>query len=269
MGMKLGFIGNNGLAGVESDAKFSAEHGFAALEYNYWGDFKDLEVETVRRMREILDAHGIGVSALGLWGWNHLAQDATERATAHEMLNRAIGFAETLGASVFVTGGGDIPDASLERKVEEFGKIFPPFLDRIEKSGMKVSMYAVHGNSFFDSIEAYERVWEKFPQVGVKYDPANWLNHGDDYLAMLRHHGDKISHFHIKEHVYHEGNLVSQPAAGMGDIHWGKVMAFLYEHGYDGYLSIEPHGPIWARGEMRQTMLLLTKQYISQFLLQE
>jgi len=265
--MKIGFIGDNGLADVEADAKFSKEHGFAALEYNYWGNFKDLSQETVQQMREILDKHGIGVSTLGIWGWNHLAQDASERNTAHEMLNRAIKFAKILGAYALVTGGGDIPGATIEKKVEEFSKIFPPFLDQIEKAGMKTAMYAVHGNSFFDSIEAYERVWEKFPNVGVKYDPANWQHHGDDYLAMLRLHGDKIFHFHIKEHIYHDGKLVSQPAAGMGDIHWGKVMAFLYEHGYDGYLSIEPHGSIWSRGEMRRKMLLLTKKYMSQFML--
>ena len=267
MSMEIGFIGNNSLADVESDAKFSAENGFAALEYNYWGNFKDLTLETVQKMRGILDKHGIEVSSLGIWGWNHLSHDAAERELAHEMFNRAIEFAQTLKAHVFVTGGGDIPDAPLESKVEEFAKVFPPFLDRIEKAGMKVAMYAVHGNSFFDSIEAYEQMWEKFPQVGVKYDPANWCHHGDDYLAMMRLHGDKITHFHIKEHVYHDGSLVSQPPAGMGDIHWGKVMAFLYEHGYDGYLSIEPHGPIWSRGEMRHKMLLLTKKYMDQFLL--
>jgi len=265
--MELGFIGNNDLAGMESDAKFAEENGFAALEYNYWGNFKDLTLEKVQQMREILDAHGVGVSSLGLWGWNHLARDAAEREEAHEMLNRSINFAQTLGAHVLVTGGGDIPNVSLEGKVEEFGKVFPPFLDRIKKAGMKAAMYAVHGNSFFNSIEAYERMWERFPQVGVKYDPANWFHHGEDYLAIVQSHGDKISHVHIKEHIYHNGNLVSQPAAGMGDIHWGKVMAFLYEHGYDGFLSIEPHGPIWSKGEMRRTMLLLTKQYISQFLL--
>ncbi|MGQ9610693.1 MAG: sugar phosphate isomerase/epimerase family protein [bacterium] len=265
--MKLGFIGDNALTDVESDAKFSREHGFLALEYNYWGNFKDLTLETVQKMKDILDKYWIGVSSLGLWGWNHLSLDKAERETAHEMLNRAIDFAKILGAHVLVTGGGDIPSASLENKVEEFAKVFPPFIERVEKAGMKLAMYAVHGNSFFNSIEAYERVWEKFPQVGIKYDPANWHHHGDDYLAVARLHGDKVFHVHIKEHVYHDGKLVSQPAAGMGDIHWGKVMAFLYEHGYDGYLSIEPHGPTWSRGEMRHKMLLLTKKYISQFMI--
>jgi len=267
MSMEMGFIGNNALADVEADAKFAEENGFAALEYNYWGNFKELTLETVQKMRGILDSHGVGVCSLGLWGWNHLSSDDAERTEAHEMLNRAICFAEILGAHVFVTGGGDIPDAPVDKKIEEFGKTFPPFLDQIEKAGMKVAMYAVHGNSFFDSIECYEKLWEEFPNVGVKYDPANWMHHGDDYLAMIRLHGDKITHFHIKEHVYHDGELISQPAAGMGDIHWGKVMAFLYEHEYDGYLSIEAHGPIWSRGEMRDKMLLLTKKYMSQFLL--
>ena len=63
-----------------------------------------------------------------------------------------------------------------------------------------------------------------------------------------------------------DAGLASQPAAGMGDIAWGKVMAFLYEHGYDGYLSIEPHGPKWSRPPLRETMLLLTQRHIGQFL---
>jgi len=267
MAMKIGFIGDNGLEDVEADAKFAAEHGFEGLEYNYLGTFSDLTRETVSKMREILDKHGVGASSLGLWGWNHLSPDAAERKEAHEMLDRAIDFAAALGAQVLVTGGGDIPGAPLDEKVQQFAEVFPPFLERIEKAGMKAAMYAVHGNSFFDSVEAYERVWEKLPTVGIKFDPANWRHHGDDYLAILRKHGDKMHHVHIKEHVYHDGELASQPAAGMGDIHWGKVMAFLYEHGYDGYLSIEPHGPIWSRGQMRHTMLLLTQRYISQFLL--
>jgi sugar phosphate isomerase/epimerase len=92
------------------------------------------------------------------------------------------------------------------------------------------------------------------------------MHHGDKYLPILRDYGDRVFHVHIKEHLYMDGELVSQPAAGMGDIQWGKVMAFLYEHNYDGYLSIEPHGPIWSRPPMRKTMLLLTQRYMDQFL---
>ena len=267
MAMKMGFIGGKKLEELERAAMFAAANGFEGLEFDYWKDFAELNDENVRQRREILDRHGVGVSGMGLWGFNHLSPDKAERAQAHDMLGRAIEFGKVLGAAAIITGGGDIPDAPLGKKVEEFCEVFPPFLEKIEAAGMKAAFYAVHGASFFDSIEAYEAVWEKLPQVGIKYDPANWAQHGDDYLLVVRTHGDKIAHVHIKEHMYRGGELISQPPAGMGDIAWGKVMAFLYEHGYDGYLSIEPHGPIWSKGEMRDRMCLLTRKYISQFLL--
>jgi sugar phosphate isomerase/epimerase len=204
---------------------------------------------------------------LGIWGWNHLSRDAAERARAHEMLDRAIGYAETLGAVTFVTGGGMIPGASIAEHIAEFAKVFPPFLERVWNAGMKMAFYAVHGQSFFESIEAYEAAWEHFPEIGIKYDPANWMHHGDDYLDVVRRHGDKIGHVHIKEHMYKDGELISQPAAGMGDVEFGKVMAFLYEHGYDGYLSFEPHGDKWSQGALREKMLLLSKKYMGNFVL--
>ena len=58
-----------------------------------------------------------------------MSPDAAERVEAHEMLSRCIEFATTLGAEGVVTGGGDIPEATLEQKAERFGEIFPPFLE--------------------------------------------------------------------------------------------------------------------------------------------
>jgi sugar phosphate isomerase/epimerase len=217
-------------------------------------------------MRAAHERNGVRASMLGLWGWNHLDLDRDKRAEAHAMLDRAIGFAKTLKADVFVTGGGQIPGEPVGRSAAEFLKIFPPFLDKIRAAGMKPAFYAVHGASFFDGIEAFERVWEQMPDVAIKFDPANWRHHGDDYLSILHRYGNKIGYVHVKEHLYDaQGKLASQPPAGMGDIAWGKVLAFLYEHDYRGWLSIEPHGPIWSRGAMREKMLLITKKYLSQF----
>lgn len=266
MQMRLGFIGENSLEGVERDCLFAREHGFEGLEYNYWGEFADLSAATVAEMRALHRKHNVRASMLGIWGWNHLSPDAAERARAHEMLGRAIDFAQMLEVDVITLGAGEMPGEPLERKVEEFVRVFPPFLARIEKAGLTPAFYAVHGASFLDSLHSYELVWERLPQVRIKYDPANWRHHGDDYLEVLRRHGDKVGYVHIKEHLYHQGELASQPAAGMGDIEWGKVMAFLYEHGYTGWLSIEPHGGIWSQGEMREKMLRLTRRYLSQFL---
>ena len=269
--MKLGFIARNDLAGLEQDARFAAANGLAGLEFNYWQQFEDLTAETVKQMRGILDKHGVEASALGLWGWNHISPDAAERETALGHLSRAVDFAEALGAKTLITGGGDVPDASLDDKVAEFAEVFRPHVDRAAEAEISIALYPVHGGSYFTSLEAYEKTWEKVPEVGIKFDPANIKHHsmthgGDDYLEWVRRHGDCIFHVHIKEHLYLGGELASQPAAGMGDIEWGKVFAFLHEHGYTGYLSMEPHGPKWSRPPLMQKMVLLSKRYIEQFI---
>ena len=117
------------------------------------------------------------------------------------------------------------------------------------------------------AIDGYEALWEKVPNVGLKCDPANIDHAGQDYLRMLKDHGDRVYHVHLKEHLNYGGAVVSQPAVGMGDIQWGKVFAFLYEADYLGYLTVEPHGPKWSRGALHDKMLALTKKYVSQFLL--
>ena len=267
MGMKLGFIGGKKPAELPRAARFAADNGFEGLEFDYWKDFREITDETIDAMRRGLDEAGVGVSAYGLWGMNYIAPDESERADAQALLNRAIDYAERLGAAVVVLGTGDIPGAPFAQKLAELCKVMPPFLERIEQAGMRSAFYAVHGNCFLDGIEAYEAVWEHLPQVGIKFDPANWKSHGDDYLAVLERHAEKIAHVHIKEHIYRGTEAISQPPAGMGDIEWGKVMAWLYEADYDGYLSIEPHGPIWSKPGMREKMCLLTKKYLSQFLL--
>ena len=264
--MRIGFIASNDLAGLEDDAKFAAEHGFAGLELNYWADFETLTGETVQQMREILDGRGVRASALGLWGWNHTSPDPAERTRSLQYLSRAIEFAHTLGAEVLITGGGRIPDASGDEQAAELAKVLAPFVRRAGDAGVRIALYGFHGNTFLEGITEYRRVWRHLPQVGIKLDPANVRHQGQDYLPILHEHGERVFHVHVKEHAYIDGELVSQPAAGMGDIQWGKVMALLTEWQYKGYLSIEPHGPVWGRGPMRRRMLRLSQRHIRQFL---
>lgn len=267
--MQLGFIGRNDLAGAEADAKFAAHHGFRGLEFNFWADFADVTETHMRHIQEILQRHNVACSALGLWGWNHLAPDPQERAYAQEMLRRALEFASVLQAPVLITGGGHIPGASLSEHVKEFVEVFSSVLEQMAGRGQRAAFYALHGQSFFNSLSAYEAVWEHLSPalVGIKYDPANWQHAGQDYLEVVRRHGDKIAHVHIKEHLLHKGEIASQPAAGMGDIAFGKILAFLYEYDYRGYLSLEPHGPLWGKEPLRQKMLLLSRKHLEPFLL--
>jgi inosose dehydratase len=264
--MRWGFIAQNDLPGIEADCRFAVEHGFEGLEFNYWAGFKDLTADTVGEMRAILDRYGIKCSTFGIWGWNHLASDPPERETSHMQLGRAIEFAKTMGAPTLIIGGGQEGDKSLDENIASFADVMRPFIDRAKAAGLQVALYGFHGNSFLQTVEAYERLWEAVPDVVIKFDPANVDHAGEDYLAVLRKHADRVYHVHIKEHLNYGGEIASQPAAGMGDIAWGKVMAFLHEADYKGYLTIEPHGSLWGQGALRRKMLILSKRYIDQFL---
>ncbi len=267
MQMKLAFIGDNSLDGVKADSKLAVENGFDGIEYNFWGEFRTLTLDTVKQMAAIHKKYGTHAVMLGTWGFNHMAANPAEREEAHKLLDRQIEFAQILKAPWIVTSCGHVYGEPLGRNVREFQATFEPLLAKIKKAGLKVAFYAVHGHSFLESIEIMERVWEVMPDMKLKYDPANWKSHGHDYLLIARKYGHKIGYVHIKDQVYDNGHSVSEPPAGMGDIEFPKVMAYLYQHNYDGYLSIEPHGHTWGQGELRRKNILLSKRYLEPMLI--
>ncbi|MGI6375848.1 MAG: sugar phosphate isomerase/epimerase family protein [Anaerolineae bacterium] len=263
--IKLGFIATNDLDKLACDCRFAADNGYAGLEFNYWANAADLTIDKVRAQKAILDAHCLECSSLGLWGWNHTSRDAAEQAAALAQLDKFIEFAQVLDTKLFMTGGG-VVDGCYDANVEAWLKVFPGRVAALEAAGIRTAMYAVHGNSFLDSMQAFEKLWAVAPNVGMKIDPANLKARNIEYLPFLRDHCQMMYEIHIKEHVYMDGKVASQPAAGMGDIEWGKIFAFLYENDWNDYMVVEPHGPLWGRGELRWKMLKLTMRYISQFI---
>ena len=265
--MKWAFIAANDADQLARDVEFASLHGFAGLEFNHWAGFADLTEEDIEAAAATLSRRSIRCASLGLWGWNHLAPDAAERAEAHRHLDRLLAFGRILGAETLVTGGGDWGGAPPDEQAREFARVFPSFLDRAAEAGFDVAFYGLHGNSFFDGLAAFERVWELGLDVRIKYDPANFMHAGQDPVPVVRQYGHRVGYMHIKEHVVIDGELASQPAAGMGDVPWGTLFAFLHEHGYSGWLSMEPHGPLWSREPLRSRMLLLSKRHLESFVL--
>ena len=234
MQMKLAFIGDNGLDGVKADSRLAAENGFDGIEYNFWGDFAKLTMDTVKQMAAIHKQHKIRAAMLGTWGFNHLATNAEERTAALKVLDQQIKFAEVLKAEWIVTGCGQIHGEPDARSIPAFAETFAPICKKVQAAGLKIAFYGLHGNSFINSLEVLERAWEIVPELKLKYDPANWAYHGDDYLEIVRRYGHKIGYVHIKDSMQSNGKTLAEPPAGMGDIQFPKVMAFLYQHNYEG-----------------------------------
>ena len=190
-----------------------------------------------------------------------------DNAEARANLDKGIGYAQRLGASCICLGTGSIPGESLGFQIRRFLEYFPAVADRLHQAGIVPVFYAGHGATILNDLAAFEAVWEHLPDLKIKFDPANWRHMGQDYLEVCRRYARKIGHVHIKENTWHQGKLIGEPPAGMGDIEFPKVLAFLYEADYQGWLSLEPHGPLWSKPPLREKMLLLSKRSLDPMLL--
>lgn len=77
------------------------------------------------------------------------------------------------------------------------------------------------------------------PQTGATFDPANFVQCSDEtyphaFQRLHRH----IRYMHIKDALYLDGSVVP---AGLGDGHLREILGTLFQEGFSGFLSIEPH----------------------------
>ena len=70
------------------------------------------------------------------------------------------------------------------------------------------------------------------------FDPANFVQCKQDTKYGYELLKDYIAYMHIKDARYVDNKVVP---AGMGDGNVSYVLKALFENGYDGYLSLEPH----------------------------
>lgn len=103
-------------------------------------------------------------------------------------------------------------------------------------------------------------------QLGDSQEAKHWW-----YRSLAAKYGDAMqanpelaAEFHkdmAKDH-----NLYDNPPAGIDSINWRAFFAALYQHNYDGYLSIEPHSATW-QGEKGEKGVRYTIKYIRELML--
>ena len=255
-----------------SEAAFAAEHDLRDLEIDRWSwpeeAFPHWEAE-----RELIEEHGLNVHCVGLWGKDYLDPDEAETAEAE--LDRALAFAEDVDASVFVTGT-EVPAGLDEEEAWDEGlAYYGDLIDRVVDRGFEPAFYFGHGDTPLIGYDLADmrRFTEELPGAGLKVDPANLLFGGLDPKRVLHEFGSRVSHFHVKDALLVDGEDgptgVDQPPAGMGDVPWGNVVDLLYLGGYDGVLSIEPHGEYWghrADDESRRQGIRIAQEQVAQYL---
>jgi sugar phosphate isomerase/epimerase len=306
--MKIGFL-TACLPGVplEEIVPWAAKNGFKALEVAAWPDdsTRDYQARQIaaesfskddaRRVRDLLDEHGMEISALAYYD-NNLDADQERRTFYHEHLKKVIDAAGLLGCELVGTFVGGRADRTPSEIIKEGAEILRPMIAYASDRGVNLMIencpmpgwqrFNVPGNYFY-SPELWDALFNELGDapLGINYDPSHLLWLGIDYLDVIPEYADRIYHAHAKDAEVRDAGmnqvgiygkqLENNPwdtgwwryrMPGLGDVDWNRVISTLQEHGYDHVLSIEHEDPIWEGSrEKVEKGLVLGQRHLAQF----
>lgn len=212
-----------------------------------------------KEMKINLERYDIKATAISLDDRDNLEELITE-----------IDFAASIQSKILV--GHLHPVTWNDREgIEEFKKVWGPACKYAEDKGVKLAIQSCLLNP-----ESWEIMLNEIPELGFKYDPSFSLKAGRNIRSEIIKFGSHICHIHAKDEMMIErttdfGSGIIQfryAPAGMGDIHWGSVIALLYEAGYQGDIAIEPHSEFWCsidNGNLKKG-LILAKRHLESFI---
>lgn len=216
------------------------ELGIRYLEFRgVWGkNVLALDDKEIERVKEALDARGIGVSAIGSPIGKIQIDDPFAPHLEH--FRRAVELAEWLGAPYIRMFSFFVP----EGQADDFRAEVMERLEALLAAAQGHDVTLVHENErhiYGDIPRRCRDILETFdsPQLRMTFDPANFVLCGvhpvSDGYELLK---DYIDYLHIKDALMDEGQVVP---AGQGDGELRELLRRLQQSGFDGFASLEPH----------------------------
>jgi 3-dehydroshikimate dehydratase len=207
----------------------------------------DLSDEQVARIKETLDAHGIGVAAIAS-PIGKVPIDSSFDEHLHRF-ERAMTLARALQAP-FIRIFSFYPPM-LQEDRDDRSTVHPAeYRDEVLRRLREMSARAraagvillhenekdIYGDSIARCVDLLQGCGA--PQFQAAFDPANFIQCGQtpfpDAYDALR---PWLQYVHVKD-ARLDGSVVP---AGEGVAHWPELLQRLRADGYDGFLSLEPH----------------------------
>lgn len=204
--------------------------------------------------RARMEARGFRVSALGSPVGKTFIDDDFEPAFAQ--FKHVVELAKAFGTqfirmfSYFIPEGDDpaIHRAEVMKRIRAMA-------DYAEQAGV-ILLHENEKAIYGDTPERCRDIFDTVPSPALwaTYDPSNFVQCGaQNYPHAFRMLKDKIRYVHMKDSVYAAGeqeadagfdvHVVSDAhrPVGQGDGNCREILAELWQDGYEGFLSIEPH----------------------------
>ena len=197
-----------------------------------------LSEDEVGALKEKMGAYGISVSSIGSpIGKVKLSESFEEH---FELFKNVVKTANILNAKYirmfsFYHDGEDWSEAEraevlahLKKMIDYAGEHEIVLLHENEKG--------IYGDTAKRCLDLMEELsCDHFKAV---FDPANFVQCGQDTKEAYEMLKPYIAYMHIKDSRFADGRVVP---AGVGDGNVEYILTDLFENGYDGFLSLEPH----------------------------
>ena len=219
------------------------------------GNISEISPEEAAQIRRRMEALGFAVSAVGSpVGKTYIDEDF---APAIEQFKHVVELAKALGTRYIRVFSFYIPDGDDPARWRgEVLRRMREMAGYAEASGVVLlheNEKAIYGDTpercrdLFDSVNS--------PALWATYDPSNFVQCGvKNYPHAFNMLRDKIRYVHIKDSIYtpergeaadagFDRQAVSDAhrPAGMGDGNCREILRDLWNGGYEGFLSVEPH----------------------------
>lgn len=200
--------------------------------------------EKVREIKSRLDAAGIALSAIGSPLGKIDIKDDFEKH--FEEFKRAVETAHFMDVknirmfSFYVPWNEMLQDKAIKesikiRVLERIGR----FVDYASKNDVVLlheNEKGIYGEKAAECRELMDEfAGEHFRAI---FDFANFVQAGQDTLEAYELLKDHIAYIHVKDALSENGKVVP---AGFGDGNVEEILKKLFDSGFDGFLSLEPH----------------------------
>jgi sugar phosphate isomerase/epimerase len=269
---------------LDAIAGWAAGHGYRGLEVAAWPrdpgrpweashlDADTFDAAAATRLRELLDGHGLDISALAYYE-NNLHTDPGVRERIHAHLRRCVDAAALLGCpyvGTFVGRDINLPVKDNLRLAEE---VLPPLVSYAQDRGVRLvvencPMEGWHPDGYPANLAYSPELWRWLGALGLhlNFDPSHLVWLGIDPVTALAEHIDLVRHVQAKDAQIDAaarnrygvfGQLIDKPSPwtsgwwryrvpGLGEVDWRRLIDVLYEDGYDGFVSVEHEDPVWS-----------------------
>lgn len=301
--MKLGMIVRPTADDIKHAKELGLDFVEMDLNYPDWFGRPMSEITPlIPELKAALEENEMELGAVGRWASQIIADDGSVKEEEWNEVKAVIDFGAALGASHYLCSVGYNDNLTYYGNITAAIKVLRDIVAYAKEKGMTTSIVnCIMGHNYIRTPEQWKLVLDEVPGLTIKYDPSHSFVHGGENGAYMKEAmlwGGRFGYVHIKgviqlgdskepEHwadmdlakklgdSYREisfnkmkadGNLYDNPPAGIDSINWRAFFAALYQHAYDGYLSIEPHSRTW-QGELGEKGVKYTIKYIRDLML--